>query len=492
MANQVLVAAGGNLSAAASWESIFGAGDATGPPANGDDVSLVVGSGALVVDVNSNALGSFTAETHGNTMTVDAEKTLHIDGTTILGGTTVLNGAIDVDGDLQDNSTLTGAGTVSVSGSFQANAMMDHSAFTGTITQDGTNGTPTILYNTLTIGPFVVNNNGVTSFIAQDARSGMGFLLTAGKYSDGGFATTEAGSIVRDGGTLTSTGTWTQNATGNVRQAASAAPFGDLVLGKATGATTHTLTGHVYTKKLETEASATISDGGNARILSIFEPGANDALATHADTTWSMSTAGSRLELRLVGNRELTSGNGPVDIGDTRFRFDSRGGSRTLTISNDFTCGLFETYSNQADPVVATVVFNGGDLSCTGMDLVYTAGHLAAFSMGSGTHTITDDIEASDGSATLDFENSDTDMGGNTIEGANISAVTGQHPNDGAVAVIRNATIQNVTVPAGLNHLDCTDRCVDGGGNTGSIWWPGTDGIHSMPGSGGAGRAPSR
>ena len=80
-ADRYVRAAGGNFSAAGTWESAPGLGDAVAVPTAADNVYLVAGSGQLTIDVAS-VCRSINATGYTNTLTHAAAVTLTIGDST--------------------------------------------------------------------------------------------------------------------------------------------------------------------------------------------------------------------------------------------------------------------------------------------------------------------------------------------------------------------------------------------------------------------------
>ncbi len=83
--------------------------------------------------------------------------------------------------------------TFSFGGSFKmTNITIDKG--TATVTQNGSSGTPIIIFDGQSLANFVINNSGVTSFVQQDAGNVDSFLLTAGVIDHSGQDMTTTGN----------------------------------------------------------------------------------------------------------------------------------------------------------------------------------------------------------------------------------------------------------------------------------------------------------
>ena len=271
MANQYAVGAGGNWSAAGTWESAPGNADSSGPPAGGDDVLFVAASGAVAVDGATNALGSLDMLGYVNVLTVD--------------------NAVDVDGSARLDGTFAGAANISIAVDITTVAGTAFTGYTGSIVQDGAAGAPTLTTNAAALPDIQVNNAGVASFILQDdmACGALTLANAAGVKFDtgandvacdafampngtlaGSGAIDVGGAINISGGTNSHTGQLTQTATGSVVIAAVPA-VADLFL--ADTGVTSTLTGDVYCKKF-THGAGTVALGN--QVLYVAAEAGND------------------------------------------------------------------------------------------------------------------------------------------------------------------------------------------------------------------------
>lgn len=211
MADQYVVAGGGNWSAVATWESSPGAADATGPPAAADVCQNVLNA-ALVIDANTNAVASYT-QTGTGSCAVNA--TLTATGAVSLTGTCTGTGAIDCGGtfSLSANTNMSGYnGDISSAGDISMGGGTTTFGSSATLTADAAAGARTLTCNAIKLPAFTVNNNLVTSFTASDKTICQSFLMTnnsGNKFTCHATGVDSYGSFVKQAGALAGAGTLT-------------------------------------------------------------------------------------------------------------------------------------------------------------------------------------------------------------------------------------------------------------------------------------------
>ena len=105
MANRYVRAAGGNYSAAGTWELTPGGGESVAVPTSSDDVFLVAGSGQLTIDAAS-AAKTFNCTGYTGTLTHNAFTLTVAGSVTFVAGMTYTNNSGAVIS-FSANSTLT-------------------------------------------------------------------------------------------------------------------------------------------------------------------------------------------------------------------------------------------------------------------------------------------------------------------------------------------------------------------------------------------------
>ena len=204
-------------------------------PAIGDVAILTANSAAATLDENSAALGGLTLTGFADTLAFGTN-TIDVDGNAIVVGelTTGAGGTLEVSGDLTVAATavIPDALIVTLNGTGDVDAAAS-------------------------AGDVRVNTAGTHTAIS--ALTCAAFTLTAGTYDDGGLDHDVAGDISLGGGALTSTGRWTQTASGLVRNYSAAREPAKLVLGPAGG--TSTVAATVYCKSFGHGAGAVVESG---------------------------------------------------------------------------------------------------------------------------------------------------------------------------------------------------------------------------------------
>ena len=276
------------------------------------------------------------------------------------------------------------------------------------------------------------------------------FTLTAGTYADGGLDHTIAGSIVRNAGTLTSTGTWTMTAVGNLKQSTTTQSFAELVIGD--GSTfTATLTGSVCYKKLSIHSAATVT--GN-QVLYCYLPSGNDYIDMSG-------TIGSTVDVTIQAGNSYSN------------QYPITADALVITCTNDIQTytGVITAAStnirggtNQYGHVIVGVAncdFGAVTLGAAGTN---RSGKL---DLGDSGYAVTmaslADASAGNGSVNaMDFGTAIVTLSG-TIDGSDITATAGATPR------ANGGTISNVNLGSS-NYLDARgvdgDSVTDGGGNT--------------------------
>ena len=424
--------------------------------------SLILNSG------ETHTIGSFvgtrTIFSAAHELNVHSSDTLDVSGAFDLTGLPVFAGS----GDIEVEGSITGEGAAT-------------NTYTGTITWDG-GGAENITYDGMVINLEV---DGVGVLTSQDAGTLYSWLLSAGTYVDGGFAHNVAGFIVRNSGTLTSTGIWTQTASGNVKLAAIASLFYKIILA-STGVTSN-MTGDVYAKQFEM-GDGTIVQSGVHDILAQPTVGMTTPFITNG-TTWNTP---NKVWLRAVGtDLSIAQANGDIDVGGNVLTFQGKTSPITWTIGSDGRVDIHATtvrawnLTNGLGTGDMTIDFNNGSsITATtgGIDLIvdnYPVPSVTWY-LGTGTHALAGIYATQDNPISLYFESSmitmyddinltyvDTVDFGTSIINLNTNSLNGAGIVDrnNTSGVVYNGTVENTKISDADTELDATNDCVDDGNN---------------------------
>ena len=460
MADQYAVAAGGNWSAATTWESGPGNGDDTGPPLAAEQVLLVVGSGDVAIDGATNALGSFDSTNYGGTLAVD--NALDIDGNAVFGTA----------------SAYTGSANITVAGSIIVGALANFSSYTGTLIHDDAGANVDALTtNGATLPDFQVDNAGVTSFTLQDAMACGDFTMGAGKFTDGGNTVTFSGDLVVTAGAPTTTGVWSQASgagTSTVRWGVSGSPLFKLSVAQDSGDTANITTLTVIKRFQYGAGAVVLTDGLRLSVSNSPMTGA------WTDGTGSVTTAGTgSIRIITFPDNALV---GPLSI-DVNIQVLSSPG-RTLKQAGDWIIGSSKVL--QIEPNGNGV--NTFDMNGFGFKGSITNGDTAALDRsgivkcGEGIVQIGNLIDGNAANLANDFqlESCYLECSGTTLDFANM---THSAADDDVVHIVclAGADVANFA-PVEIVHVH-GDGSVDNGSGTGANGGAATFNIHAPPGS---------
>lgn len=294
----------------------------------------------------------------GDTVTVKATDTVTVTGAEAcdaitdveLGGLIeiVLSETLTVGGDVAVTGQIQGEGSIIIGGSASGNIFTEGGlTFTGAaggaLTWDGA---------AFTNVPVTINNAAAGSFTLSATATTGDFILTAGKFTDGGNAVNVNGDLIRNGGTLTSTGTWTQTADGNVAWDDFASTFNKLVLGSA--GVTSTLTATVRCSTFE-HGSGTVDLAG--RILLIHPEGNNFWIAG----TGPITTSGGSVIVSAITGGAFTNAD-KITLGAPIKFVTPKTKSYSLTLGLDCGANMLTASSNAAAGF--STLFLPGGLKC--------------------------------------------------------------------------------------------------------------------------------
>ncbi len=350
MADQFLAAAGGNWTAATTWESSTGASDDTGPPLGGENTFLQVTSGNCTLDGNSNALGGLFMDGYEQTLAFGAN-TIDVDGDCDLAGTITASAGAALE--------VTGYFT-KLPGEPDLPAALDIEL----------NGTGFVETNNIGGGTVTVNTAGTHTQL--DKALWDAFTLTLGTYrgrsSSPGWGMDVAGDIIRTGGTWMNSGDVQQVAGGtgtyNVSLGDVDTPIEHLLLG-STGVKS-TLTGNTYAKSVTIGAGTGSVAVDGAFSLRLRVPGASD--------TFNQTAASGAVECNTIG-AELTSANISIIYLNASETISgiviySRSGTRTVTMTGEWDAGSKGLHiMGSAGVAVAKLDCAGQALTCGAITL---------------------------------------------------------------------------------------------------------------------------
>ena len=429
--------------ASGSW--VLDAGtiwDPPGIPANGD---LVTSSAAysLIVDDNTNALGSFTRTGADASLTINTGKTLNVDGNCSLSSAVIGPGTISCSGTLTLDAGCTAAGDPIL--------LLDAAD-----AQDFTD-------NRTVKSGFVVQVNAAGSVTATVATANKSFDNAAGStYVDGGLAHSFAGDIL-DAGTITSTagGIWTQTAPGSLKG--------------GTYAEFHNLAGVVTTLTSAALARKVNFDGrlvGGALTFYIYQP---------SGPGWWTQGAASSIESKVwVVNAYSHAPGGDIILQNKMLHWTSSGNS-SVVIDGDINLngGQFQLNATGSGNL-AQLDLNGHSLSCGALTLGRDDGGSNASGLlkcGEGVVSIGSlvDGNANNTQNELVLEKCYMEVAGGVMDGTNIT-VSADDDNLVHIVCTGAGEIKEINVP---DIVHCHgDSSVDGGNNGNA-----TFNTHAPPGT---------
>ena len=347
---------------------------------------------------------------------------------------------LDFDGDVVLDGMITASigAVLYCSGDFTKTTSMSILPSALTVRLDGTGN---VVCNSVTGGTLIVNTSGTHT--AADAGLWDSFDIDSGTYADGDFDHDIAGTIRRDGGTLTLTGTWTMSAAGTLKQSVSGQAF-DIVIDDVA-----TLSGIVYLSSLG--GSGTITGDNVTNRITISGPGGDNFYTfsgTHNCKMTMTLAAGSSRTL----NQGITLGGYDLLV----FRGHLTVGGNVDLGAGDL--GLYGATSGTIGIDLAT-----HNLTCNDI-IVGQAAFTISLDLGTGTHTVTGDISRTAGTCSLEFGTSVTTLSaGKTLDGTSITCTAGATPR------ISGGTVSNVDLSAS-SYLDArgvdSGSVLDGGGNS--------------------------
>jgi len=421
-----------------SWSDSSGGAPRGAKPQSGE--ATVFDANSVGMDVNEN-----TANLGG------------LDMTGYTGAFAIAAGvAVDVDGDATLAGTLTTADTtggISVTGLLTTAAAADFSGFTGTITHDGTSGTPTLTTNGVTLPNFVVNNAGVTSFTLQDAAACADLTLTAGKLDLGEHEFEFSGDGAFSGGAVTASGAGRLKATGTGDLAAATVTLPNVYIGASTKTTS--LTAMTYMAKCEIGPGAV--DGAGVLRL---EPTAANYLTVDPAATVTLGAGGFR-----ITNCDSLS-NGGFRLSNLIEAWFYPGTSKVLTFTGDVDLGAAGIYMFLTNLTMSA----GARLTATGtitLGWKTSGGWPGILTLGAGRHKLgpiamgkQDDTVNSE----INFDSSYVELGGTlAADPGGVNPTRGKIVAASTAAHVHGGQIDDLVVTGALT----TDGTVDGGGNTG-------------------------
>lgn len=359
----------------AFFDDTFASGDGSSDACNvAADVTIAILQGSP----NSGYTGQFTVN---NTKTLTITDSLEQHDIAITG-----TGAIIVGGAAEFRGALTGAGSWTVAGEVRNALGADWSAFTGTLTWNGTNP-DTISFAagaSHAFGNFIVD--GTSTLTMEDDTAFQGFTLTGGTFDDGGFALSfGADGLLYNGGTNDGTGTWTQTASGDVSWDTNAEAVDDLVLGGA--GVTSTLVGNAVCRRF----TYGVGSGGIAVVLgaSLLElrptAGVNDFWTDGAGAFTDVGGGSIRWTLPAG---DLTQGEFSIDGAKLDIRV---GPGRTITATGAWSGDISKLFTvGCTGSGLGTVVMGANNLTCGALEMgrAAGAGFWGHLNLGSGTHSI--------------------------------------------------------------------------------------------------------
>jgi hypothetical protein len=354
-----------------------------------------------------------------------------------------LSAALAVSGDayiVSNTVVLLGAAGMSFGGNLSFS--IDCDSYTGSITFNQGAGDFTFASGiAFRLPAVVVNNAGVTSFALTGGLNCKAFTLTAGKFSDGGNDVDVAGSIIITAGTPTTTGAWTQSATGNVYWPDSTNPCSHLSLASAAGIVS-TITNPCYVKKVTLGAGSVLQTG--TRTLQLRNPTAANFFVQDAANVLTITG------LQFFVGSDLTVASNVNASGVTNgLTIINSGVANILTLSGTLNLGAKKLAVYGAAAVRQTVTLSG-NLTAGAVQLGHTtAGYLTTLNLGAGRHKIASlAMGAADeaaGAIVLNFGTSVVELSG-TLEGAS------------GTGVITALNTSAVVVGGTINNLDLTGQ----------------------------------
>jgi len=414
----------GDWSADNTWANESGGVAGSGNvPANGDIVVFDSNSGAVTVNVNSNALYTLSMTTYTSTLT--------------------LTNNIDVDGNIIFGGTITGAGDVScgAEGSVQAALGTDLSGWNGKLVIDGYGSQALSVDPSITLPAVEINKSAgtCTSYKAVSIHSPDGFKLSAGTYNDDGRDHTVAGDIVVDGGTLTSTGEWTMSADGDLDL--SWKRIQEFVVPEGV---TCSVVDPSQVRKLTVAGTLTTPASPDDKTLWISPAAANwwnvtGTVSCHVGIQNVSYAPGADIVIEdmnfivnSVGSTELTLAGVDLGAGDLKVYGDGAGDSMSLILTGDLACN---------DVIL-------GDSNSTGHGKLKLASTANVNSILKG--------HADNSGNEFNLVSASVTLTG-TLDGDNISVLNTD-------CRIHGGTVQNVNA-SGTNIIRATDNVTDGDGN---------------------------
>ena len=410
-------------------------------PAIGDDVDAT-GNFDLTVDDDTNAVGSFDRSGSTGDLVIDNAKTLDVDGACTLDG------------------PVKGPGTIAVSGNL---ALAAATAFTLS-PQILLDGTGNLTDNSAAPGGSDIEVNTAGTHTAATAIAADSFTLAAGTYVDGGYDHDVYGAILIVG-TLTSTGRWTQEASGDVRGGV----FNAFAV--AAGATPN-LKAVLQMRKFIHDGDDVATDA--ASYMTVY-PAAAD--------WWTQSPA-SKVSVKVVVQNASAPPGNDIVLNDADLDFQATAASKTVAMDANIDTGGGDLYvrGTGAQPARMIIDMAGYSLDTGGgkLTLGFTNTGDGQVLLGEGSHRVGDVAagHANNDTNSLALEWCYLECSG-TLDADNIAVSADA---DDLVHIVCTGTgeITNFD-PAQVVHCH-GDASVDGGGNNGANNKT-TFNAHAPPGS---------
>ena len=366
----------------ADWDNDDSNDQDEAAPAGGgvDTVYFTSNSGAVGLGANTNDLASMNmaaAGSYANTFDIssydlDVQGDLTLDGIVdgiaaaadiFCGGNLVVNSDCTFDTDIKTTLDAgAGAKTITTNGNTLGDVEIDDSAGTAAYT----------LSDALDCAAFTLTDGGFNQGTYDITCTT--WTLAGGEYADNGQDVTVAGNILDNGGTFTSTGTFTQSVSGN----ATGGTYGKFA--NDNGVTT-SITG----TRLDAKAfdiAGTVGTAGAGYLRAYVPTAAN----------WWTQAAGATVSVKLVPYRCDKDPGGDITLNNQILDFLSNTTkSCTTTGSIDTTGGELRVQS-VTNATTQSLVMSEGDLSCGNLRLGPTGAAKTGggvIDLGSGTATIT-------------------------------------------------------------------------------------------------------
>ena len=405
-------------------------------------------------------IAAFTANSGDCTLTANVDDLQQLYMVGYPNGKTLALGTyyIDVDGTCHLDGTITASagGKIYCSTGLGKTAAMADLGDNVAIECDGTGF---ISCSSVGGGDLIINAGG-GSVEASDAGLWASFTLTAGTYTDSANAHTIAGKIAINAN-MTSTAAWTMSASGTLNAGTSARDIYELTI--PTGVTC-SVAGTTYLGKLDCQAGSTLVAG--TRTIIILAHGSD-----YCQMDGTITTAPAILNLYSGSDAYTNSGH----VEATTLKWYSQSASRNLTHNGTITAGSLNIYNN-TDGAYTNLILGasatGSDLGAVGLGHASDADRDARLDLGDNAIAVTMTSLATRVATQenqVDFGDATVTLSG-TIDGTDITCTTAVVAPAKLPSIV-GGTVSNVTW-TGTVPLDCSgDYTIDGGGNTGEVWF---------------------